>query len=469
MERQSPNSNHGYYCCVPVCRNRSVPDPSLSFHTFPSGERRADVRRAWIHAIRREEGKDFKVTSNTRVCSAHFKAEDYQVSSYANTAAFASDAPTRRRLLSTAVPSVFPWRNGKAKKREAPKERTPLPPRKRRCPLKAVQPECSDSLESGPHHHDHGPESESALLEFVSKSSHPASAQTRLNDEDLASAIAADHDYTAVLPGGVPLPPGVLEHIRKLQEENQRLKDQSCSLLAKSISLEAVKGDDEMFSACTGLPDHQVFQSLCEYLQPKAERMLRWRGKATAKQLQAGAAKQENESRSYDRLLTVEEEFFAVLYRLRTGASVRFVARQLGINQAQFSFMFTTWINFLSHELEDLIKVLTAKAALRGAASFKDFADTRMVIDCTEIFSERPSGLKARQQLFSNYKHHNTVKFLVGCSTNGSVTFVSSAWQGRTSDKKITCDGCLDVLSPGDAVMADRGFLVEDELKERGC
>ena len=54
-----------------------------------------------------------------------------------------------------------------------------------------------------------------------------------------------------------------------------------------------------------------------------------------------------------------------------------------------------------------------------GAPCFRDFPDTRMVIECTDIFAERPSGLSASQQKFSSYKHHITIKFVVGCFMNG--------------------------------------------------
>jgi hypothetical protein len=38
-------------------------------------------------------------------------------------------------------------------------------------------------------------------------------------------------------------------------------------------------------------------------------------------------------------------------------------------------------------------------------------------------------------------------------------------YAGRTSDKKITKDcGILDLLEPGDQVMADRGFDIESDL-----
>ena len=76
---------------------------------------------------------------------------------------------------------------------------------------------------------------------------------------------------------------------------------------------------------------------------------------------------------------------------------------------------------------------------------------------------ERPKGLMARAQTWSNYKHHNTVKFLIGISPQGSITFVSKGWGGRVSDQHLTehC-GILDHLLPGDIVLADRGFTVQD-------
>ena len=63
------------------------------------------------------------------------------------------------------------------------------------------------------------------------------------------------------------------------------------------------------------------------------------------------------------------------------------------------------------------------------------------------------------------YKNHNTVKGLIGISTSGYPSFVSSLYAGRTSDKKITKDcGIPDLLEPGDQVMADQGFDIEGDL-----
>ena len=66
---------------------------------------------------------------------------------------------------------------------------------------------------------------------------------------------------------------------------------------------------------------------------------------------------------------------------------------------------------------------------------------------------------------WSNYKHHNTVKVLIGIVPQGVVTFVSEAWGGRVSDKNLTeHSGILDKLLPGDVVLADRGSTVSDSV-----
>ena len=47
---------------------------------------------------------------------------------------------------------------------------------------------------------------------------------------------------------------------------------------------------------------------------------------------------------------------------------------------------------------------------------------------------------------------------------------MSDAWGGRASDQKITREsGFLDLVEPRDMIMADRGFLIHEDLLLRGA
>ena len=93
-----------------------------------------------------------------------------------------------------------------------------------------------------------------------------------------------------------------------------------------------------------------------------------------------------------------------------------------------------------------------------------------IVLDCTEIFCEKPSSLQASKEVYSNCKSHNTLKYLVGISLHPAVVYVSKAWGGRASDKAITQTSAdlLDKLKPNDEVMADSGFEIEGTLTPLG-
>ena len=73
-----------------------------------------------------------------------------------------------------------------------------------------------------------------------------------------------------------------------------------------------------------------------------------------------------------------------------------------------------------------------------------------VIIDCFEVFIGKLSNLLARAQTLSNYKHHDTIKILIGITPQGSISFVSETWGGSTSNKVLT-ENCefLDKLCQG--------------------
>ena len=93
-----------------------------------------------------------------------------------------------------------------------------------------------------------------------------------------------------------------------------------------------------------------------------------------------------------------------------------------------------------------------------------------VIIGCFEIFIEKPTNLLARAQTFCSYKHHNTIKVLIGITPQGTIFYVSEAWGGRTPDKFLTENcGILSKLVPGDMVMADRGFTIHESVALKGA
>lgn len=95
---------------------------------------------------------------------------------------------------------------------------------------------------------------------------------------------------------------------------------------------------------------------------------------------------------------------------------------------------------------------------------FADFQNVRVVLDCTEFQVATPKCLCCRLKTYSHYKSKQTIKFMTGVSPAGLITFISSAYGGRASDKAIFEEsGIIKKLEMCvDEIMVDKGFLIKD-------
>ena len=94
----------------------------------------------------------------------------------------------------------------------------------------------------------------------------------------------------------------------------------------------------------------------------------------------------------------------------------------------------------------------------------------RVILDCAEVFFQRPKPWDGQAATWSDYKHHNTTKFLIGISPSVFITFLSLCYSGRASDKFITKDSAFcDLLEYDDVVIADRSFQIYEDLLLNFC
>ena len=238
----------------------------------------------------------------------------------------------------------------------------------------------------------------------------------------------------------------------KLEKAHQHIE----SLQKQTFTVDRFRGDDSSIKFYTGFPNWDTFDAVFKYLNPgnEGQNISYWVSKLN---LNVSAAVYEGESeelirkRGRSRSLRPIDEFFAVMCRLRQGFAEEHLAHLFQVSLSTISRIFITWINFMYLKLGQINIWLT-----RGEVNetmledFKQkYSSTRVIIDCTEVRCQLPSSLHLNGELFSNYKHHTTLKGLIGIS-----------------DKDILVrSGLLDLsFQEKDSIMADKGFTIQDLL-----
>ena len=163
--------------------------------------------------------------------------------------------------------------------------------------------------------------------------------------------------------------------------------------------------------------------------------------------------------------ISVENQFFLTLIKLRRNKTHFELSRLFCVSEYTVTNILITWLNFMERQWKELNLWPTKDLVLyHSPTDFRaKFSSTRAVIDGTECPVQKPKNPKAQQQTFSTYKNTNTVKVLVGASPGGMVTHVSPAYGGSASDRQIVERGDLPgKCDPKDSIMSDKGFNVQD-------
>ena len=267
--------------------------------------------------------------------------------------------------------------------------------------------------------------------------------------------------------------------IEQLTADFSRLRLASSSLsfpLSRPfLSWESLSKNQAKFRYYTGLSTTGIFSAIMQHCaEPLKSLTVRSKTPTAAdagKPSESGSAGKMGRPRS----LSLENEFLLVLVWLRHAFKQEVMADLFGLSShSQVSYLVNAWVPFLASELDGLLKWPSKEEVKANLPdSFRNDPETegvRVILDCYEVWIEKPSSLSLNAALYSDYKGHTTYKVLVGVTPTGYISFISEAYPGAISDPAITRQsGLLDKMQPGDFIMADKGFtLSAADLQPRG-
>ena len=211
-----------------------------------------------------------------------------------------------------------------------------------------------------------------------------------------------------------------------------------------SFAINTMKENDENTKFFTGLPSWQVFLHLLSFLAPFLGQSI---------------------------VLSVQDQLLMVLMRLRLSLLVKDLAIRFNVSAASAHRIIQRGIDVMHIRLRFLVTWPSREVLEHNVPPFikQLYPACRCIIDCSEVFIETPANFDARAKVYSNYKHHSTIKFLIGITPCGAISYVSHAWGGRVSDKNLTQQSdFLQYIEPGDTILADRGFNIYDDINVYG-
>lgn len=122
--------------------------------------------------------------------------------------------------------------------------------------------------------------------------------------------------------------------------------------------------------------------------------------------------------------LLLFQQFMYTILKLRLNDPNQHLEFQFIVSTLTVLRILLRWLTQMDIRLQDLIIWPECNSLRKTMPEYfqKSFGKrVAIIIDCFKIFLEHPSNLQARASTWSNYKHRNTAKVLIGIIPQGTV------------------------------------------------
>ena len=161
-------------------------------------------------------------------------------------------------------------------------------------------------------------------------------------------------------------------------------------------------------------------------------------------------------------------QLFITLLSLRRGFNILTIAHWYGVSEYSIRTVFTTWIMFfITLRTTDISCFLNNKNSKILYQSYFLLLNTSALQLTVQSLNVKYHASTANREIFrySSYKSHCTAEFLITVSPNGAACFISDLFEGSITDVDVfdQC-GILQQISPGDALLVDKGLTIQHLL-----
>ena len=150
----------------------------------------------------------------------------------------------------------------------------------------------------------------------------------------------------------------------------------------------------------TGFESFDTFKAVLDYLNPAANSLVYWGSNTNIEKI----VSTDFVKRRSKRIMTVEEEFFLTLVRLRCAPPTEHLTVSFNLSSSSISRILITWIDFLHSQL-GILPIWASKETVVKTMPycFKSKYPIKIIIlDCTELFIEIPTSYRSQSSIFSS-------------------------------------------------------------------